>query len=334
MNELTLKEILDSLPTINSGRRYWFVRTNGGEYYDAFLSGNYVAVGYNEINLSDIKAGNTGDATGLEILSQRIGKVYGDREARPSYVATQLLKFSYSIRKGDVILIPSRNSYEIAFGEVLETPAYVTENVKEGDSLFLKRKKVKWLKVIARDKLDPNLYKLMYSHHTISEADQYAEQIDKITNSLFVKSDKAHMVLDVQTTKNIKAKDLFEMGLIALELLDEFAEAENLSYKSDEFEIKLNVQSPGFIELTGVSMGGIVLIGIILIAIAGGGFNFSYKEDVKASITSDGIIEKVRRFLTSKSNIKAKKELLEKHMKDLQIQNPEDLINVLKELDK
>ena len=142
----------------------------------------------------------------------------------------------------------------------------------------------------------------------------------------------AHLVLAVQTNDNIKAKDLFEMGLISLQLLDEFSIKENLSFKSDDYNVKLNVQSPGLIELSGISMGGIVVIGLILVAVAGGGFTFKHKS-VNASMKTDGIIEKIRQFLTSTSNIKTKKELLEKHMKDLQIKDPEDLIKVLKELD-
>lgn len=336
MENLTLEEILDALPKINASRNYWFFRTNGGQYYDDFINRKFIAIGYDKINLADIKAAQNNDDTSIQILGEKIKKAYGDEETRPNYIASQLTKFAYGIKKGDIVFIPSYSSSEITFGEVLETSAYV-DNITINDPNacpYYKRKKVKWFRTMSRDELDPNLYKLMFSHHTITEADNYGEFIDKITNSFFIKNDKAHLVLDVQTKDEIKAKDLFQMGILSLELLDDFCEAENLSYKSDDFNVKLNLQSPGLIELSGITMGGIVIIGIILVSVAGGGFSIKWKKDLSVDLKTDGIIEKIRAFLTSNSNVKAKKALLEKHMKDLQIKDPDDLIKVLNELNK
>ncbi len=334
MKDLTLNEILESLPKISENRNYWFFRTNSGEYFEEFRDGNFIAIGYNEISLEDIKAGNTGNDVGIEILGNRIQTKYKEKENRPNYVASQLLKFAYKIKKGDIVLIPSASSYNICFGQIIETPAYIAKATGELNCPYSKRKKVRWLKTIPRDALDPNLYKLMFSHHTITEADLYAEYIDKVTNSFFIKNNSAHLVLKVQTTQDIKAKDLFEMGGIALDLLDEFSKEENLPYKSDDFNVKLNLQSPGLIVLSGVSMGGIVIVGIILVAIAGGGFSLKYGKEFTTGIKTDGIIEKIKSFLTANSNIRMKKELLEKHMKDLNIQDPDDLVKILKELNK
>ena len=49
-------------------------------------------------------------------------------------------------------------------------------------------------------------------------------------------------------------------------------------------------------------------------------------------LKSDGLIEKIRTFLESNNNAQLKKTLLEKHIKDLQITDPKDLIKVLDEL--
>lgn len=331
---LTLEQILQSLPHISGKRNYWFFRTQGGDYFEDFVKANYIAIGYNKITLEDIKSGNTEDLSGREILSSRINKKYGDEENRPSYVATQLLKFAYEIKKGDIVMIPSASSHNITFGQVTETAAFSANTTATSDCPYLKRKNVKWIKTIPRDSLDPNLYKLMFSHHTITEANAYASYIDKITNSFFIKNEKAHLVLKVEATSDIKAKDLFEMGTIALDLLDDFSKEEQLSYNSDDFNVKINLQSPGDIELAGKVIGGVIILGIILVSIAGGGFTFKNEKGVDVSIKSDGIIEKIKSFLASRSNIKTKKALLEKHMKHLQIKDPEDLVKVLRELDK
>lgn len=334
----SLEEILNSLPKVSGRRSYWFFRTDGGDYYKNFIDGKYIAIGYNEVSLRHINKGNTDDDTGVTILSDIVDQIYNSKnvglEKRPRYVASQLLKFAYSIKKGDIVFIPSASSHLITFGEVQETAAYLDDPRDENDCYFTKRKHVKWLKTVRRDDLDPNLYKLMFSHHTITEADGYADYIDKILNSFFIKNKQANLVLEVQTTQNIKAKDLFELGSTLLELLDDFSEEENLPYNSDDFNVKLNLQSPGVILLSGASLGGILIVGIILVSVAGGGFTFKKGKEISAGMTTDGIIEKIRRFLTTKSNIKLKKELIEKHMKDMEIKNPEDLVKILKELDK
>lgn len=329
---MTIQEILDRLPKIKENRNYWFVRTSGGDFYEPFIDGKFIAIGWNGITLEDLAQSRTNDNSGFEILKEKIRKIYPD-EARAGHAASQMFKFTYSITKNDIVLIPSTNSDNITFGEVVETPSFNEFDGKFGVP-FVKRKKVKWLNTVSRNNLDPNLFKLMFSHHTISEADVYAEHIDKEISSFFIKGDKAHMVLGVQSNNDIKARELFQLGLLPLEIFDEFCEAEGLDYNSDNFNVKLDVQSPGFIEISGLSIGGIVILGIILVAIAGGGFDLNYKEDLKVGIKTDGIIEKVRRFLTTKSNIKTKKELLEKHMKDLKIKDPQELIDILKELDK
>lgn len=329
---MTLQEILDRIPKVKD-RRYWLVRTDGGRNYDSFLAGKFIGIGYNKITLEDIKTGATGDEMGVSILSEKIIKIYGEEEARPKHAARQLIKFAYEIKKGDIIMIPSENSEFIQFAEISNTSAF-----NEFDNKYLcdliKRKEIKLLRQVSKNRLDPNLYKLMFSHHTITDADQYGEVIDKIINGIFIKQDHAHLVLEVQAQHDIKARSLFKMGDIALDLLDEFCEEEGLDYKSDDFEIKLAVASPGFIEISGEVMGGIILLGIIIVAIAGGGFSFVYKKDLKAEIKSDGIIEKVRKFLTTKNNNEVKRELLKKHMDTLEIKDPKELIEILKQLDK
>lgn len=329
---MTVKEILERLPKVNEKRNYWLVRTEGGTLYESFMTGNFIAIGYDKISLEEISVVRTNDEAGINILAEKIKSKYED-EKRAKHSARQLKKFTYEIKKNDIVLIPSQNSEEITFGQIEETSAF-----NNFDNKFncpsIKRKKVRWLKTVSRKSLDPNLYKLMFSHHTISEANLYDRYIDKILNSFFIKNNQAHIVLDVQTTDDIKARSLFAMGDLALDVFDEFCKEEKLEYNSDNFEVKLAVQSPGFIELVGSQIGGIIIIGIILVGIAGGGFKFKYKKEVTTGIKTDGIIEKVRKFIQTNSNIKLKKELLEKHMDSLEIKDPKELINVLKELDK
>lgn len=329
---MELDELLEKLPKVKPNRNYWFFRTNGGDYYESFIRGKFIAINYNQITLEDLSKSASNDNTAVEILTENVRMKYPE-EKRARYIAYQLLKFNYEIKKNDIVLIPSTSSQKITFGEVLETPAFNDFDDKF-DCHYTKRKKVKWLKTVGREQLDPNLYKLMFSHHTISEANLYTEQIDKEINSFYIKGNKAHLILGVQSEKEIKARDLFEMGTLSLDLFDEFIKQEKTDIESDNFNVKMNVQSPGFIEISGISINGIIILGVILVGIAGGGFKFNFGDKMKGGIKTDGLIEKIRRFVLTKSNVQAKRKLLEKHLNNLEIKDPEELIEILKELDK
>ncbi|MDP2235028.1 MAG: hypothetical protein Q8J88_01220 [Bacteroidales bacterium] len=335
MKETSIENIISLLPQLNESRGYWFVRTNGGLYYDNFIEEGFIAIGYDEITLESIKMAHENKASGLLELGNIVRDTYKKDEYRPNFVASQLVKFSYEIKKGDIVLIPSENSSRITFGEVSESAVFLQQRLSFMPDVcpFVKRKKVDWIETKSRDSLDPYLYKMFFSHQAISDASQYGPYIDKAINSIFIKGDKAHLVLDVQTSDNIKARDLFEYGTVTLELFDEFCKEENLPYNSDQFDVKINVQSPGLIELAGLSIDGIVYIGIILVAVTGGGFSLKTNA-IDVSLKTDGIISKIQAFLKSRSNIKTKRKLIEKHTEQLQIKNPEELVRVLDELNK
>lgn len=328
---MTIEQIIGKLPHIDTNRRYWLLRTDGGTNYTPFLTGKFIAIDYNKISLEDVSISKKGDYAGLEALALRVSKAYGDNESRPKHAANQLYKFVYEMKKGDIVMIPSVGSWNIQFAEITDTVVF-NEYENRFDCNLIKRKHIKLLKNISRERLDPNIYKVFFSHHTITEADQYAEYIDKIINQTFIKGDKGHLVLDVQTLQDVKARSLFKTGDVAMDLLDEFCEEAGIQYDSSDFEVKLAVQSPGFIEFVG-SPGGITLLGILIVAIAGGGFKISVPSKWDAELKTDGIIEKLGVFITKVKNNSLKTALLKKHSENLQIKDPEELTKVIKQLD-
>ncbi|MFY2157397.1 hypothetical protein ACOSZF_17305 [Cytobacillus firmus] len=196
-----LEHTIHSIPTIDPNRRYWLVRTNAGDFYDEFFMENYIGIGWNKVKLEDLKVARP--------LADIVSERYPDE--RHNYVANQVLTFVRMIKKGDIVLIPSKNSVYITFGEIIETAVYeedsIPENIEDEELLdvdfdgrcpYIKRKNVKWIKTVRRGNLDPYLYKVIYSHHTISDAAPYAPYIDRLLHSFFVKGDEAHFILQVQ----------------------------------------------------------------------------------------------------------------------------------------
>lgn len=327
-----IEKILAETPSIKPDRNYWLVRTQGGLYYDNFRDKNFIAIGANEISLSDISDSRKNEKKPNDLLTQRIKNLLKD-EKQPGYLAGQLMKFTYSIKKNDIVLIPSVSSSLISIGEVAETPVILANNVQSKDPKicpYVKRKKVRWLKDVKRDNLDPTLYKMLFSHHIISDANQYAQLIDNSINNFYVKHDEASVILDVTSKQKINARELFKMGDNLLDTVDEFCKFYNLEIDTSDVEIKLNLQSPGKIQLTGKQKAAILVIGMFVIGTVGGGFKINYG-DFHLDLSTNGLIQKVIDYQNSSHDREVKNKLMQKHMKDFQIKQPDDLVKVFKQ---
>ncbi|MGB8193256.1 MAG: hypothetical protein WCF67_15105, partial [Chitinophagaceae bacterium] len=75
---MTLNEELDllvaKLPEINKEKRYWLIRTNGGEYYDSFRENGYVAISHSELPLSKLKDIRDKAAGNIEMIYRLVNE--------------------------------------------------------------------------------------------------------------------------------------------------------------------------------------------------------------------------------------------------------------------
>jgi hypothetical protein len=285
---------------INPNRKYWFIRSESGLYYENFVEGNFVAIGWDYFdNLQYIKT-ETKDT-----FIDAIKKVYKDERA--GYVYGQINRFVSEISVGDIVMVPSKDSKLISFGEIT-SDAYIEplppQNVqkKQGNEViceFKKRRKVTWLKEIKKSELDPYLYKLIYTQGTVSNVTKfYSDFIDRTIHSFFIKGETAHLVLHVKKTKNIKVRELLpfiESTSSAIESLIFSKKIENQS--KTNVEIKLNVQSPGPVEFIFISAAA---VGVY--------FFFKYVLNGLRSIDQDLTNE----YIESKINVEEINELLAK----------------------
>jgi restriction system protein len=220
MEVIDFSEIAKLVPHISTTRKYWLVRTQGGLYYDDFKDRNFIAVGYNSIRLEDIVDAKKRVEKYPENYLASVIKGRITDEKKPKYAAQQLLKFAYGIKAGDIVIIPSANSRTISIGEIVSNDVYLYIDAPKsvsakGDSKkcpFIKRKAVKWVKEVRRSELDPLLYKLLFSHHFISDGSAYDNIIDNMLHDFYVKGSQTYLVLDVETQKRISAKSLFDTG--------------------------------------------------------------------------------------------------------------------------
>lgn len=294
-NDTTLLNSI-GIDVISPDRHYWFVRTDGGEYFDDFFLGNYVGIQWNEIQ---VRLGAT-----LDELEDVVRDRYPD-EPRPGYVAGQIFKFAFEFKAGDIVLIPSKNSKYIAFGEILDDLMYIEDESTEttpdifADTdeisrlIYKKRRRVRWIKTVQRDKLDPYLKTFIYAHNTIVDLNPYALFIDRSLSDFYVKGDSCFFSFRVNRKENIPYGKMLQFLLANQKIADHI----NTYFKTfttqygeislNDFSIKINVQSEGPIQLVG-PMKKALAFGLITVSLLGGKVDLSLLGQ-EFSLESDGI---------------------------------------------
>ncbi|WP_440894985.1 hypothetical protein ACS127_10450 [Amphibacillus sp. Q70] len=295
---MSLKETINNIiktldldidvPEISRTRNYWLIRTDSGTWFEEFSQEDYVAIGWDKIKEKE-QFSLDDKSKAIDIIQD----LYPDSSA--GHIYGNLNRFRNEIKVGDVVLIPSEKSETINFG-IINSKEYferVTDSSVDNDACpYQRRRKVIWLKSVYRKILDPQLFKMMQSHHTISNATDYDLYIDKTLNSLYVKNDKIYTSFDVRMATNPTYKTLKSF----INLPDNF---NKILFEDDvklDFESKIRLQSPGDWLLIAADSTAIKLfiVSLFLKQIILGGefkfFGFSMKNDPLIKILKDNKI--------------------------------------------
>ncbi|WP_078410304.1 restriction endonuclease [Priestia abyssalis] len=275
---------------IDDDRNYWLVRTKAGAYFDEFFIGNYIAIGWDEFtDFSKFKEKRKNDTIAKEIEvaypEEQPGRIYG-----------QIHRFLYEMQIGDVVMIPSESSTLIRFGVIQSGPKIreVSETkIDEGACPYVKARTVEWIKTVNRLDLDPYLFRMMQSHQTISNANDYAHFIDRTLHSFFIKNGKAYLVLPVEKEGDIPAYDLvnFVNSIVDLvPMVNKIAGIEE-EYDKKDLDLKLNVQSPGFTEFFSNAPNLILGIGLLIVFLTGSKFKGVSKSNEEHEAHFKGLFE-------------------------------------------
>lgn len=344
---------LYGVPSIESHRNYWFVRTNSGIFYDDFVFNDYIAIAWDQISVKLFKEGGeylirTMIEANEKALSSKSFSDEDDDEMDPSggakaritAIYNKLNRFINEMKPGDIVLIPSKNSDVIKVGtitsDVYEDPSYMENYLSEnpGTELticpYAKRRKVTWLKSISKTHRDIYLTRAINSQHALSQMNEYAPYIDRAIYPIYRKNNEVHSTLHAGHPNGMNLKELAQFSNTILSLVDDISDQCGISIADDDVQVKINIHSPGLIELIGLTAGGGIAVAIILFAvnhlINGGKFNLSFTKsptgEVNFSIGSEtpGIkgSEQNDRELDLKE-----KEMLITLIKDMDIKNPQ-----------
>lgn len=330
-----LKELKNNSQILLGGRKYWLIRTESGRFFETFLNNNFIALGHNNITNKDVERilrVNNSERDIRDSLKTLVEQKYKN-EDRDNYglIAGQIYRFSSEMSQNDVVLIPSENSQHLAIGRIEDNslmPISTKEAVIDNCNYF-KRRKVKWLKTLSKDEMDPLFFRVLQSHQAVNDISEYSLLIEKNIENYFIKDNIEYLVFNVKTQKNIKAKDLFELGTNILKISDDFFKKNNLNFDSDKFDVTISLNSPGKITFKSKAGYGLFFVALLIIGVNGGGLKIN-TENFNLDLSTDGAIQSVTEYLNESQDRELKEQLADK-LDSLKIESPDDAIKLYKQ---
>jgi restriction system protein len=327
----SLDELTAKVPEIEPGAKYWFFRTDGGDLFRPFIGSASIAFGYPKITLKALHALPGENYFGH--LKDLVAKSYPENKT-PGLAASQLIRFLSEMKPGDYVLIPSERTEDIAVGMISTGPPFEEVLKSEGVEFqeYIKRRKVKWIGRYRRDEFNAKVWRILITHQTIVDATPYAQWIDQLLFDFFKKGEQFHYVVRIAEEDNISARVLFQACLELLELGDEYAAAEKIEGNGDQVDVKINLESPGTVELIAHTAQTAQILGIIalgIICLNGGGLKLKVTRlGINLDLRTDGLIKKINDFLNSNSE-RALRDSLRTKIDRLKVEDSKEIIKLL-----
>ena len=344
------------IPSISPTRHYWIIRTNGGDYYEDFVLHQYISIAWDYVTLNIL---NTQDEDAIKRLIEEYESLTstvkddidddsdGTTKGTITSIYNKICRFVFEIQKGDIILIPSKNSDYITIAEVTgdtyERSNYVEDYLKENPDTelhpcpYCKRRKITTLKTISKSEMDIYLAKGFNSQHALSNMDEYAPFIDRTIYGIYSKGDQIHTTIHAGHPNGLTLKELVTLSSSLEESANSLAEQCGVEFDSSNIEIKLNIHSPGLIELIGAVSGAVVVLSLLVFSINnlinGGKVSLSYKKDkesgkINFSVESESVGLNGHTENEQRLELQKKTELLNL-VNDLDIKSPEIISAIL-----
>lgn len=350
--------ILDVLqiPTIAQSRHYWIIRTNGGDYYEDFVLHHYISIAWDYVTLNILNNQSEESIKRLieeyefqdsSVKEDEDEESDGTTKGAITSIYNKIHRFVFEIQKGDVILIPSKNSDLVTIAEVTgdtyERANYVEDYLKENPETelhpcpYCKRRKIKTLKTISKIEMDIYLAKGFNSQHALSNMDEYAPFIDRTIYGIYSKNNQIHTTIHAGHPNGLTLKELVILSKTIEESAAGLAEQCGITFDSSNIEVKLNIHSPGLIELIGAMAGSGIVLTLLIFSINnlvnGGKLSLSYKKDeetgeINFSVNSESTGLKGHDENAKLLDLQKKTELLEL-VDNLDIKSPEIISAIL-----
>lgn len=345
-----------NIPVVSTDRHYWIIRTNSGDYYDDFILHQYISIAWDYVTIALLNNGS-------EEEIKRIISVYAKNtnesvdldddetddtpKAKVTAIYNKIHRFVFEIAKGDIVLIPSQNSDLITIAEVTsdayETQNYVEMYLKDNPNTeitpcpYYKRRKINVLKTIKKGEMDIYLAKGFNSQHALSNMDDYSTYIDRTIYGIYSKGNDVHATLHAGHPNGLTLKELVLLSTELEQTAASVAKQCDIPFDSSEIEVKLNIHSPGLIELIGLITGSGIILSLIIFSlnnlINGGNLSISFKRDhntgdIDFSVNSKSSGLRGHDEKNQELELQKKTELI-KLINELDIKSPEIISSIL-----
>lgn len=322
-NIVSLNEYVQTVEHSNS---YWMVRTMGGEYFDEFVEKGFIAIGYDEIHLREVREIDLEDGVAVTQLKHRVAEIYNET-ARPGHTVSQLLRFCKSIAVGDVIVLPGPSSYRLAIcrvtGEVYE------EVNPHGECTFMKRIPIKVLRITTRLSLPPKAQFMFNSRHPISDITSYAPYIDNTVLDFYNKNNETHIVLRINTDDDVSVSTFYAIEQL-FKITEDFCKEQGIDGDSSEVVMKVQMESKGLLHFVSTNKKFLALVGLGILFINGGGLKVSYG-DFNLDLSTHGLFSNYSEYMDRKAD-RALLSSIKNSLDSLSIETPEDFQKAVIEL--
>lgn len=345
-----------NIPSVSPDRHYWTIRTNGGQYYNDFVLHQYISIAWDYVTLNILN--NEEEESIKRLISMYIADkdnsvdlddedTDGTAKGKITAIYNKIHRFVFEISKGDIVLIPSAKSDSITIAEVIgdtyETTNYVEKHLRDDPNSetipcpYYKRRKINTLKTITKGEMDIYLAKGFSSQHALSNMDEYAPFIDRTIHNIYSKSNELHATIRAGHPKGLTLKELVEISKYLEDTTNFIASECEIPFDSSEIEVKLNIHSPGLIELIGIISGSGVILSLLMFTISnmisGGKLSLNFKVDpetkaIDFSVNSESKGIKGHNEQKQKLELQKKTELL-KLIDTMDMKTPDIVSSIL-----
>ena len=246
--DILLEKEIEHVRVVNPDRKYWFIRTYGGELYENFYQNNYVGLGFNEVPYEYIRDFK-GTAESFKKIQGFINNNTEYKKGEATKWARQLIEFEHEVKIDDMVIIPSKGSHKLAFGIVRSSTILIKspgQHKIAGEYVELpqKRKKIEWVRVYDKYDFQGELRGLLSSHQALTRADFFSQLLESSLTSIYIKNELVYLTLKVDQEEDINAFEL-QRFLTGLTYFYKEYCTENGIEVNEDLTIKIKLQSKG-----------------------------------------------------------------------------------------
>ena len=277
---------------IDPSRKYWFIRSDSGNYYDDFVQNDYIAIGWDYLCKDDFLIDSLGIIKNEDALKNIIDKnepIRGTSEQGRKSTITKIFnkvaRFIYEVEEGDIIITPAENSEKISIGvvtsDLIETVGYAEKYLTQNPDTeltpcpYVKRRNVHWLKHLSKYPLDIYLQRALHSQEAMTRLDDQAQYINRNLYDAYIIGDVFHGIIKSLSDEEHNLAELSDLFNNLRNTVNTAIAANNLTISPDNIKIKINAHSPIMLEMivagieaaapyfaTALASGGAIAVGI------------------------------------------------------------------------